>query len=63
MRYLTREDLTLELPRWSGLLEQVAQEKRHVGLGPDMGSTGFFDCLIFLCFFEVIFFRYLDRED
>ena len=26
-RYLTREDLTLELPRWSGLLEQVAQER------------------------------------
>ncbi|CAK8990402.1 unnamed protein product [Durusdinium trenchii] len=39
--YLTREDLTLELPRWSGLLEQVAQDECellldmvHLGLGP-----------------------------
>lgn len=39
--YLTREDLTLELPRWSGLLEQVAQDECELlldlvglGLGP-----------------------------
>eukprot|EP00438_Fugacium_kawagutii_P012260 Skav216876 [mRNA] locus=scaffold1042:407105:412632:+ [translate_table: standard] len=29
-RYLTRDDLTLELPRWSGLLEQVAQELQQL---------------------------------
>ena len=28
-RYLTKEDLTLDLPRWSGLLEQVAQESQE----------------------------------
>lgn len=39
--YLTKEDLTLDLPRWSGLLEQVAQDECELlldmvglGLGP-----------------------------